>query len=133
VIGLPTVGVNWQRFAGIYNPTTLEVNHLSGQPGSFFTITGTNYPPNTNLTIFANGVSLGSLPSDGGGNLLFVIDTSGAELGYYTIVADPIKDVFTRFELKANDPLWPQDVTAPVLQLTPNSAVQLIFLPNINR
>ena len=131
VMGLPAAGFNWQRFAGAYVPTMLEVNHASGQPGSFFTITGANYPSNTALEVHANGILLGSIQSDSGGNLIFVINSAGAELGYYTVVVGQVNDVSTRFALKSEDPLWAQDVAAPVLQLPSNSANHLIFLPSI--
>jgi hypothetical protein len=131
-IGLPAAGFSWQRYADAYVPTTLEVNHISGQPGSYFTISGSNYPANTALNVTANGILLGSIDSDAGGNLLFVINATGAELGYYTIVVDQGNGAYTRFELKANDPLWAQDVIAPVLQLPANIGNHLIFMPSIH-
>lgn len=133
VMGLPKAGFSWQRYANAYVPTTLATNHASGSPGSFFTITGTNYPVNSTLAIHVNGAPLGSVLSDGNGNLLFVIDTTGANLGYYTVVVDPVNNVSTRFLLKLGDPVWPQDVGPPVLPLPPNISNQLIFLPGIFR
>ena len=44
-MGLPTQGFNWQRYAGVYNPATLQVNHDTGAPGSFFTVFGGISPP----------------------------------------------------------------------------------------
>jgi hypothetical protein len=133
VMGLPSTGFRWQRYANAYAPTTLDVNHSSGQPGSFFTVTGANYPPSATATILANGVALGDVQTDGNGNLVFVIDTTGAALGYYTVVASPAPNVSTRFTLVQNGPQWPQDVTAPVLQLPADIAQQVVFLPVVMR
>jgi len=133
VVGLPASGFNWQRYADVYVPTTLMVNHTSGQPGSFFTITGTNYPPSSVATILVNGVNLGDVATDVDGNLIFVIDTTGSSSGYYTVVANLVPNVFTRFLLNQGEPQWPQDVIAPVFQLPPNIANQLIFTPIIHR
>jgi hypothetical protein len=133
VMGLPVAGFTWQRFADVYLPTTLEVDHPSGQPGSYFTITGMNYPVDADLDVHVNGVLLGSVHSDLNGNAVFVISTTGAALGYYTVVLGQVNDVYTRFELIADAPLWPQVGEAPVLPLPADIANRLIFLPAIRR
>jgi hypothetical protein len=133
VMGLPSAGFRWQFYANGYVPTTLEVNHPSGAPGSFFTVTGTNYPASTTATILANGVDLGDVQTDADGNLEFVIDTTGAELGTYTVVASPVPSVFTRFVLEANATEWPPESPAPVIDLPANLAQQLVFVPVISR
>jgi len=58
-MGLPRVGFNWQRYAGVYNPASLEINHPSGSPGSYFTVTGSNFSPETTVSVSANGFVLG--------------------------------------------------------------------------
>jgi hypothetical protein len=131
VMGLPAAGFKWQRYANAYVPTTLTLNHYSGAPGSFFTVTGTNYPPSVTATILANGVALGTVQTDSNGGLEFVIDTTGAELGYYTVAASPVPSVSTRFVLAQDEPSWPQGSGAPVLQVPADIALQLIFAPII--
>jgi hypothetical protein len=129
VMGLPSAGFRWQFYANSYVLTTLEVNHPSGAPGSFFTVTGTNYPLSTTVTIFVNGADVGDVPTDEDGNLEFVIDTTGAELGTYTVWASPVPSVFTRFVLEQDADQWPQEGTAPVIQLPADLARELIFAP----
>lgn len=131
VVGLPAAGFNWQRFANVYVPTTLEIDHRSGQPGSFFTLTGTNYPVEASLEVHINGVLVGNVQSDASGSLVFLISTAGAETGDYVVVVGNMSQVFTRFELDAQAPLWPQVVEAPVLALPTDIASELIFLPVI--
>jgi hypothetical protein len=133
VMGLPSAGFRWQFYANVYVPTTLAVNHASGAPGSFFTVTGTNYPPSSTATIVVNGVALGDVQTDADGNLEFVIDTTGAELGTYTVVASPVPSVFTRFVLEANETEWPQEGTAPVIHLPADLAQHLVFVPVVYR
>lgn len=133
VMGLPSAGFAWQRYANVYVPTALQVSHATGRPGSFFTVTGVSYPASVMVTVFVNGVNLGEVQTDQDGNLLFVIDSSVAAPGYYTVSVNPVLGVFTRFLLDPNAPLWPQEVNAPVLLLPANIANEVIFMPSIHR
>jgi len=133
VVGLPTAGFYWQRYADVDTPLTLEVNHLSGRPGSYFTVTGANYPPNGTVTIRSNGVLLGEVAADADGNLIFLINSTGALAGYYNIEADAGDRAFIQFQLDPLEPLWPQEATATVFNLPADSALQMIFLPQIRR
>lgn len=131
VVGLPAAGFNWQRFANVYVPMTLEIDHTHGQPGSFFTLTGTNYAVDAALEVHVNGVFVGTVQSDSSGSLLFVLSTAGAEPGVYTVVVGQVSEVYVRFELDEQAPLWPQEVEAPVLTLPTDIANYLIFMPVI--
>lgn len=132
VVGLPTAGFSWQRYASVYTPQTLEINHQSGSPGSFFTISGTNYPSAAMVTISANGVVLGDVAADLDGNLIFLIDSAGAQPGYYHIQAGS-GGPFVQILLDPQDTQWPQEASAAVLSLPADIALQVIFLPHINR
>lgn len=132
-IGLPAAGFSWQRYANVYQLATLEINHDSGLPGSFFAITGSNFSPNASATITANGTLLGTVQTDSNGNLAFDIDSTGAELGLYVILATTGESATTRFTLVAEGTLWPQDGTGPVFILPPDIAGNPIYLPITNR
>jgi hypothetical protein len=132
-IGLPAEGFSWQRYANVYQPTTLEVNHASGQPGSFFAVTGMNFSPNASATITANGTLLGNVPTDSNGNLAFNIDSTGAEIGLYVILATTGESATTRFTLIPEGELWPQEGSGPILTLPPDIAGNPIYLPITNR
>jgi hypothetical protein len=133
VIGLPVEGFSWQRYANVYQPAVLEINHDSGQPGSFFAITGSNFSPNASATITANGTLLGNVPTDSNGNLAFIIDSTGAELGLYVILATTGESATTRFTLIPEGELWPQEGSGPILTLPPDIAGNPIYLPITNR
>jgi hypothetical protein len=68
-------------------PVELTVNYSVGMPGSFFTITGTNFLRNEMITIAANGHELGTLPADDEGSFTFTLATAGAGPGFYFIAA----------------------------------------------
>lgn len=131
VMGLPTTGFNWQRYAGVYTPAVLDINHTSGQPGSFFSVTGSNYTPDSTVNVSVNGVLLGTVNSDSNGALAFQIDSTGADTGTYFLEATGAETGLTQFDLSDDQPLWPQEGTGDVFQLPANIAVNLVRLPVI--
>jgi hypothetical protein len=134
-MGLPTEGFNWQRYAGVYDETSLTINHDSGAPGSFFTVLGTNFSPESMVGVFANGVFLGELETTESGDLLFLIDSTAAEDGYYLLEVIGSESAQTRVLIRADDTLWPQEDEGPVFLLAqPDIApYYLIFMPVIEQ
>lgn len=134
-MGLPTDGFNWQRYAGVYEPTSLDINHASGAPGSFFTILGTNFSPKTTASIVANGSLLGDVDTSEDGDLLFLIDSTNAEDGYYIIEVRGDETAQIKLLIKTGDTLWPQEDSGPIFSLFASgvSPVELIFMPVIER
>ena len=130
-MGLPRVGFNWQRYAGVYNPANLQINHPSGSPGSFFTVTGTGFSPETMVDVVANGVSLGGLETSETGDLLFLIDSSGADDGYYQIEVIGNEAATTQLVLDVDEPTWPAEDEGPVFNLPAGIAQQVLFMPVI--
>jgi len=145
VMGLPVQGFNWQLFANVYEQPTLEVNHLSGKPGSFFTFTATGLSPNTKYSITANGALLGEVETDDDGNLTFVLNTSQGNPGHYLISVDAETSTSiraavevdslasTRIWLSEEAPLWEQDTTAPILILPADIEQHLIFMSEMHQ
>lgn len=130
-MGLPTQGFNWQRYAGVYNPATLQVNHDTGAPGSFFTVFGGNFTPNTPVTVSANGVVLGEVLTSDSGELMFLIDTTGADLGFYMVEASGNESAATQIILQENAPQWAPENEGVVFNLPAGIAAQMIFMPVI--
>jgi hypothetical protein len=78
-------GIYGSRFA--FDAPTLNINFTTGQPGSFFTLRGFNFPSLTEMEMLANGRILdNSISTDASGNAVVVLNTSGAARGTYTIV-----------------------------------------------
>ncbi len=131
VFGLPTQGFNWQRYAGVYNPATLQVNHTVGAPGSFFSVSGANFSANTLVSVSANGVLLGELQSNDSGELFFLINSSGADTGYYMIEAAGNESAATLIILDEDAPLWSAENEWDVFNLPAGIAQQVLFMPVI--
>jgi hypothetical protein len=121
-VGLPQSGFTWQRYADAYNPTGVEINHNTGKPGSIFTLTGHNFAPNSTATIRVNGNVLGTLPTDGTGGFIFLINSTGADPGIYLVDAVVNTTVRTSFVLDPNQPLHAQDGQGAVFNLPPGIA-----------
>lgn len=130
-MGLPRAGFNWQRYAGVYNPASLQINHPNGSPGSYFTITGTGFSPETTVNVVANGVTLGEMDTSETGDLLFLINSSGADEGYYQVEVIGNEAAATQFILDLDEPTWPAEDEGPVFNLPAGIAQQVLFMPVI--
>lgn len=127
-VGLPQEPFNWQQFAGVYTDPALTINHTQGEPGSFFTVTGFNYPPEEDFDVLVNGVKIGEVTSDPAGGFTFLIDTTGADVGTYDVkVGTPT----VRFWLFVDDTLWPQEGEGTIFSLPPGIDLHYYLFPLI--
>ena len=133
VVGLPTQGFSWQRYAGAYTPATLSINHASGQPGSFFSVDGANFTPDSTLDISVNGLLLGSVAADSNGNLVFMLDSTGADPGFYLVEASGGESAAAQLTLEDAAPLWSQEGVGPVFALPSGIATHRVLMPVIIR
>jgi hypothetical protein len=62
---------------------TLESNYASGAPGSFFTLSATNLPSDSDVTLSVNGHDLGGDHTDGNGAATLILDAADATPGPY--------------------------------------------------
>jgi hypothetical protein len=133
-VGLPQVGFTWQRYADAYNPTGIEIDHSSGQPGSFFTLMGHNFSPNSTATIRVNGRVLGTLTTDATGGFTFQIDSTGADPGIYLVDASVNVNTRTSFVLDPNQPLHAQAGQGTIFNLPAGIAfTKQVILPILMR
>lgn len=115
---------------------SLSINYSSGSPGSFFTITGTNFPSDNLANISVNGQSLGTIQTDASGNLTFLLDTSQSDEGYYFINASVNANSSSTigFILDSSKPLWPQEGTGAIFDIPSGIAyTNVIYLPLVQR
>jgi alpha-tubulin suppressor-like RCC1 family protein len=64
----------------------LTFNYIIGQPGTFFTITGWNFPPGGQATLSINGQEITTtLPVNPTGSFIFFLNTTGDEAGSYDV------------------------------------------------
>jgi hypothetical protein len=115
-------------------PVSLSINNSSGKPGSFFTLTGANFPSNSTASVIINGNTLTStLPVDAGGGFVFLLDTSQASAGYYNVTASVNPSASASFVLDPSAPLRPQDGDGPIINVPGGIAWQAYYLPLIRR
>jgi hypothetical protein len=127
----------------VYNPETLSwdsvltpsltINHSIGRPGSFFTIVGTNYPPNSTALVVLNGITIDTLFTDDTGYLEFVLDTAQAGTGFYEITVKVNPQASTTFELTPDGVQHPLESTAPQLIVPSGTGFKKVYLPQLQR
>lgn len=129
-VGLPEEPFNWQQFAGVYTEPGLAIDHTEGAPGSFFTVTGFNYPPEEDFDVLVNGVKIGEVTSGPAGGFTFQIDTTGADPGTYDVkVGAPS----VRFWLVFGAPTWPPQGDGLVFSLPAGIDLHFIYFPLVFR
>lgn len=110
----------------------LTTNFPSGKPGSFFTVEGFNFPANDVVNITINNVPLGTIPTDVTGDLLFLLDTQSAGVGFYIVTASTA-DVSSsvRFFISSRNLIHEQQEVGPVFVVPSGTALGVVYLPFI--
>ena len=129
--GLPAEGFRWQTYADAYVPITIQMNHASGAPGSFFSVRGFSFPASQPVTVSVNGVELGMIQADLSGDFLFLIDAAGAEAGFYSLTSDAPNSPTVVFQIDPAAPLRLQEDTGTIFNLPADIANQIVRLPLI--
>jgi hypothetical protein len=74
------------------------------------------------------------LAIDGGGNVTFLLNTIGADVGRYIITVSVNPSASTIFVLDPTAPMWPQDGSGPIYSVPAGIGYnQIVFLPLIVR
>jgi hypothetical protein len=116
-------------------PPYLTSNYPSGQPGSFFTITGWNFPPGTQATLSINGqVITSTLSVDPTGSFIFFLNTTGDEAGGYAVTARVNPSATTSFILADDASLRPQEGGGQTFVVPAGIAFHnFVYLPLVRR
>ena len=110
------------------------INYSTGAPGSFFTITGTQFPPDVNVELKVNGHTLGTIPSGTSGSSSFILSTGLADEGFYTVTARVNPGAAVRFILDHDFDVRSQEGSYPIFDLPSGlAATNIINLPLVNR
>lgn len=113
---------------------TLSINYTSGSPGSLFTLSGSDFPPDSTVTIVVNGRTLGTLSTDSVGNFVFLLTTDQADEGHYIITATVNPSASERFVLDWNEPIRPQEGSGTTFTVPSGIAyTHLIYLPLVQK
>ena len=112
----------------------LTSNSADGSPGSFFTLTGSDYPANKVATVNVNGQDLGTVITDEAGRFSLILSTANADEGIYITTVSVNPAATTQFILDAGAPLRPQEGEATEISVPAGIALtEQLFLPNISR
>jgi len=71
---------------------SLTINYKTGQKGSFFQITGINYPILNTAIITINGELIGTVPIDNSGSTIFQLRTTNSDNGVYFVTVTAAVD-----------------------------------------
>ena len=112
---------------------TLTINYTSGKPGSFFTLEGANFPISNVATITVNGNTLGTVPTDPSGDLVFLLNTDQADEGDYivTVTVNPSSSI--RFVLDSSKLIRPQEGQGPIFNVPGGITTHIVYLPFVLR
>lgn len=112
-----------------YDPLA-SANYATGAPGSTFTIEGAQFPPDTDVEVWANWRSLGSVTTDSAGALTFLLTTDDADEGAYFIRVGDDPGTGLWLTLDADEPVRPQDGEGPLLDVPEGIAFNhFLYLP----
>ena len=127
----PDPSDKWDFF--VQDPTLL-VNYPDGAPGSFFTVSGDHFPPNSIVHIDVNNHELGTAATNASGDFTIILDTLEAGEGYYMVTATVNPTAVVRFMLDAGQPVRPQEGSDPILTVPADIAFTgFLFLPVVKR
>ena len=114
--------------------TTLAINYQSGASGSYFTVTGSNFPPNDTANISVNGTPLGTVTTELGGSFTFILSTDNADEGAYFATATVNPSATISFVIDSNEPIRPQEGSASIFDVPAGIAFkEIVFLPVVIR
>ena len=118
----------------VYTSPSISLNHQTGQPGSFFKVTGQNFPANTTVTITVNGHQVGTVNTNGSGGFVFSLQTSAsAQEGVYAI---SVNGAAATYWLDSSAPLWSKDPDGGETVQVPDSIApysNFVYLPIVLR
>mgnify|MGYP001037351429 FL=1 len=114
---------------------SLTLNFDTGAPGSYFTVTGENFPPLNVAHISVNSVELSQAETDIHGGFTVVLSTeAGAAEGYYDVVATVNPEASTFYILDVVEEVRPLESAAPVIPVPEDvPSLQKLFLSLIYR
>jgi hypothetical protein len=98
-------------------PPVLSINYASGGAGSFFTVTGHDFPPNSSATIVVNRHTLGDVATGTTGEFLCLFNTEQANEGRYIVTVTANHSASTRFVIASGEPVHPQEGSGTILQV----------------
>ncbi|MCL4826734.1 MAG: trypsin-like serine protease [Caldilinea sp.] len=112
---------------------TLAVDYTTGAPGSYFQVTGRGFTPNSQETLLANGVSLGSVQTDVDGSFTVVLSTYFADIGSYWLSTET-PSAPLEIHLHMSSEVRPRSNHSQMeLLLSADRAIHRLYMPVVQR
>jgi hypothetical protein len=124
----PDLAGRWDAFAAAAQPQLL-INHSSGAPGSYFSVTGTGFPPDSTASIVANNTILGQTTVDSSGGVAFTLTTEEADPGLYHLRVSVNPAAGLQFTLDEAAPMQPRVGETPLVEVPEGLVPHLVYLP----
>ena len=110
------------------------MNYDIGSPGSYFLITGDNFPADQQATLTINGhIITSDIAVDSGGSVMFRLSTDQADEGVYFVTVSVNPSASTLFMLDNNAPLRELSGEGDIIAIPAGIAYQLVYLPIVNK
>ena len=131
----PKLSSNIARYAPSGMPSSLLINHTTGKPGSYFTLSGAGFPAGSTATVTVNGrVLTPALAVDSAGGVAFMLNTGQAGAGTYVATVSVNPSATVVFTLDPNAPLHAQQGSGPTYNVPSGIAfTKILYLPLIRR
>lgn len=132
-LGLGTITQRLTPVDVVASASHIWLNYADGQRGSFFTLTGENFPASAQATVTVNGsVLTNSLLVNAMGQFIVFLSTTDADIGYYMVqVSSQGASAVAAFVLVDQSPLRFQDGGGVTFAVPAGSAVipKMRYLP----
>jgi hypothetical protein len=115
---------------------SISLNYTAGQPGSYFTVTGENFPPASPMTVAVNDQVLSDeLQTNAMGGFIFFLDTGSAEEAFYRVAVSVNPSATAMILLQPGSPLRVQEGGGTTLVVPPGLGLPIrrAYLPVIMR
>ena len=131
----PKLSSSIARYAPSGMPSSLLINHTTGKPGSYFTLSGAGFPAGGTATVTVNGrVLTNALAVDSAGGVAFRLNTGQAGAGRYVATVSVNPSATVVFTLDSSTPLRAQQGSGPTFDVPSGIALtKILYLPLIRR
>jgi alpha-tubulin suppressor-like RCC1 family protein len=117
-LGIGTILQRLTPVAVTNSAARVSLNYSSGKPGSYFSVTGENFPVSSTLTVTVNSAVLTTaLRVNETGSFIFFLNTGGADAGAYTLMVDA--------SLSSHSPLAADSTASAVFMLIPAAPLRV--------
>jgi peptide/nickel transport system substrate-binding protein len=125
----PDAAGGWDEFAAPAAPE-MVINHPVGAPGSYFNITGSGFPHDSQAILLSNNHIIGELQVDNSGKTSFTLSSDLVNPGDYHLRLSVNPSAGVLLTIDGSQPTWPREGTLPIVHMP---ATRYIHIPMVNK